>query len=361
MNMRVLLATGSSGGHIFPAAALMGRLNSSGADVLMVLPKKESGNKVLAGCEQAKYIHAANLEFNLSSKNIKGAYLFFKGAWEGLRIIIQFKPDVVVGFGSLNTIALLFWAWLFRIKTVIHEQNVIPGRANRLLAKFVDKVAVSFVQTNDYLSIPRERIIFTGNPIRDSLVKLDRKEALDFFNFKEGKFNILITGGSQGSHKLNTVCCAALSGCRQKNDLQLVHISGVQDAEFLKQAYTQAGIAHKVFDFFTDMQYAYSLADLVICRAGATTIAELQRFGLPALLIPYPFAYAHQLNNAMVLKDSGAALIMRDEDLCVEKIADNIQGLLQEPEKLKAMRQSYIRSQVTDAAGLLAHEVLNLN
>jgi len=359
--MRVLIVTGSSGGHIFPALALIDRLKTSGADVLLVLPKNENDSKILFVSGQVKYIHAVNLSFKLNSKNIKGIYFFLVGAWEGLRAIIQFKPDVVVGFGSLHTVALLFWAWLFRIKTVIHEQNVIPGRANRLLAKFVDKVAVSFTQTNNYLKVSRERIIFTGNPVRDSLVKLGRKEALDFFNFKEGKFNILITGGSQGSHRLNTVCSAALSGFYKKNDLQLVHISGAQDFTFLKDAYAQAGIAHKLFDFFPDMQYAYSLADLVICRAGATTIAELQRYSLPALLIPYPFAYAHQLSNAMVLGDSGAARVIRDEELSVGKLRESIQGLLDAPQKLKAMRQAYVPNQITDAAGLLANEVLNLN
>lgn len=359
--MRVLLVTGSSGGHIFPALALMDHLKASGVDVLMVLPKKNSDNKILVESGQVKYIHAANLGFNLGSKNISGAYFFLMGAWEGLRAIIRFRPDVVVGFGSLHTVALLFWAWLFRIKTVIHEQNVIPGMANRLLAKLVDKVAVSFAQTNGYLNISREKIILTGNPIRKDLVRLSRKEALDFFNFKEGKFNILITGGSQGSHKLNTVCSEALTVCQRQSDLQLIHISGAQDFTLLKQSYAQAGLTHKIFDFFPDMQYAYSMADLVICRAGATTIAELQRFNLPALLIPYPFAYAHQLSNARVLEDSGAALIIRDEELSVEKLRDSIRELLDDSQKLKAMRQAYTRTQVLDAAGLLANEVLNLN
>ena len=359
--MRVLIVTGSSGGHIFPAQALMDSLKTLGADVLMVLPKRSSDNKILVETGEIKYIHGANLSFNLSSKNIKGVYLFLIGAWEGLRIITKFKPEVVIGFGSLHTVALLFWAWLFRIKTIIHEQNVIPGRANLLLAKLVDRVAVSFCETSNYLNISRKRIVFTGNPLRKELIRLSRQEALDFFNFKEGKFNILITGGSQGAHKLNTVCAAALSGLQQKDNLQLVHISGAQDFILLKQSYAQAGIAHKVFEFLPDMQYAYSLADLVICRAGATTIAELQRFNLPALLIPYPFAYAHQLNNARVLSDSGAALIIRDEDLSVEKIKDSMRELMHDSQKLKNMHQAYTQIQVLDAAGLLAHEVLNLN
>jgi UDP-N-acetylglucosamine--N-acetylmuramyl-(pentapeptide) pyrophosphoryl-undecaprenol N-acetylglucosamine transferase len=359
--MKVLIVTGSSGGHIFPALALMERLKDSRAELLMVLPNKNSSGKFTPDCGSIKYIHDSRLRPKLDSKNISEAYFFLIGAWESLRAVIEFKPDVVVGFGSLNTLALLFWAWLFRIKTIIHEQNVVPGRANRLLAKFVDKVAVSFVQTGGYLKVSRQKIVLTGNPVRKGMVKLERKKALDFFDFKEGKFNILITGGSQGSHKLNTVCCAALTACHEKNGLQLIHISGEQDFGLLNEAYAKAQITHKVFRFFSDMQYAYSMADLVICRAGATTIAELQRFGLPALLIPYPFAYGHQLSNARLLEESGSALVIRDEELCAEKIRDKIGRLMNEPQKLKSMRQAYAQVQAIDAAGLLADEVLNLN
>ncbi len=356
--MRVLLVAGSSGGHIFPALALMDRLKLSDIDLLMALPENNN-SKIMAGLGKVEYIHASRLGFNLSSKNIREAFFFFIGTWQGLRIILKFKPDVVVGFGSLYTVSMLFFAWLFRIKTIIHEQNVVPGRANRLLAKFVDKVAVSFAQTGRYLNISQEKVILTGNPIRSDLVRLDKKKALDYFNFKEGKFNILITGGSQGSHKLNTVCSVALSDCQQKSDLQLIHISGALDFALVKQSYMQAAITHQVFEFFSDMQYAYSVADLVISRAGATTIAELQRFNLPALLIPYPFAYAHQLNNAKVLEGSGSALIIPDEELTVERLRDQLHLLLNDPQRLKLMRQAYTQTQALDAVVLLAKEVLN--
>ncbi len=148
-NMRILIVTGSSGGHIFPAMALLEALNNFGQELLLVLPQKSRQDKNRILVKQIRYIHAANLSFNLSSKNLVGLWFFLWGAWESLRIVVKFKPDVVVGFGSLNTVALIFWAWLFRIKTIIHEQNVICGRANRLLSKLVDKVAVSFSQTLD--------------------------------------------------------------------------------------------------------------------------------------------------------------------------------------------------------------------
>lgn len=357
--MRVLIVTGSSGGHIFPALSLIEALKNSSAELLLVLPKKSKNNNIPVEFAQVKYIRAASLTLNFSGKIIAGACSFLLGAWESMLIILRFRPDAVVGFGSLNTVAMIFWAWLFRIKTVVHEQNVIPGRANRLLAKLVDKAAVSFSQTNKYLNISGKKIVVTGNPLRRDLAPIGRKPALDFFKFKEGKFNILITGGSQGSAKLNSVCSEAIAAYPEKDNLQLIHISGIADYPRLKSKYDSSNLNYRLFEFFPAMQYAYSAADLVICRSGATTIAELQKFGIPAVSIPYPFAYAHQEANARILADSGAALIIKDGELCVEKLTDTLNVLLGNPEKLKAMRQAYAQFAVADAACLLAREVLN--
>ncbi|TRZ95983.1 undecaprenyldiphospho-muramoylpentapeptide beta-N-acetylglucosaminyltransferase [bacterium] len=357
--MRVLLVSGSSGGHIFPALALMNSLKINGAIVLLVLPKSKD-SRIPVDCGDVEYINAAAFSFNLNSKNIYGVYSFLRGTWESLRIIIKFRPDVVVGFGSLNTVALLFWAWLFRVKTIIHEQNVIPGRANRLLARFVDRVAVSFAQTKEYLHISQEKAVTTGNPIRKELIKLQKKEAVDFFKFKEGKFNILIVGGSQGSHKINAVSFASLAALGPREDLQVIHISGAQEFIALEKSYAATGITHKLFDFLSAMQYAYSLADLVICRAGATTIAELQKFSLPAVLIPYSFAYGHQLNNAQMLADVGAAVVILDAELTVEKLKNRLEEFLRDPGKLILMRQAYEKIVVGDAANMLAKEVLSV-
>ncbi|TAM39789.1 UDP-N-acetylglucosamine--N-acetylmuramyl-(pentapeptide) pyrophosphoryl-undecaprenol N-acetylglucosamine transferase [bacterium] len=244
---------------------------------------------------------------------------------------------------------------------MIHEQNILPGRANRLLARFVDRVALSFGQTKKYLPIPESKTVVTGNPLRREMARVPRPEALDFFKFKEGKFNILIAGGSQGSQKINSVCSAAIASLNRRKELQVIHISGFVDISGLENIYVSAGITHKLFDFLSAMQYAYSVADLAICRAGATTIAELQKFSLPALLVPYPFAYSHQLGNARVLEDIGAAEVILDAELTAEKLKSSLEELMAGPEKLAAMRRAYEKLQVPDAAGLLAQEVLNLN
>ncbi len=357
--MRILVVTGSSGGHVFPALALMESLQGNDHQLLLVLPQKIRINKIPVGLWKIEYIHSANLSFNSVSKFISGTYYFLLGAWESLRIIIKFKPDVVVGFGSLNTVAIIFWAWMFRIKTVIHEQNVLPGRANRLLAKLVDKVAISFDKTKKYLNVSAEKIILTGNPLRSDLIRIDKKVALDFFKFKEGKFNILITGGSQGARKLNSVCFRALSAFEKSDNLQLIHITGSEDFDILKENYATMNLSSRIFDFFNAMQYAYSIADLVICRAGATTMAELQKFKIPAILIPYPFAYAHQLANAKILEELGAAIIIEDKRLNAEKIKAQLSDFLNNPEKLENMCEAYEKIKYLDAVSMLVKEVLN--
>ena len=359
--MRVLIVTGSSGGHIFPALALADSLKNSGHQVQLVLPQDERKNRVSIDFAHTEYIHAARLDFSLNKRNLLGIYFFLWGAWESLRIIIKFKPLVVVGFGSLNSICLVFWAWLFRIKTIIHEQNVICGRANRLLSKLVDRVVVSFSETGHYLNISGNKIVLTGNPLRRDLVRLERKEALDYFKFKEGKFTILITGGSQGSHRLNAACLEALSIYQKKPDLQVIHICGPQDFIWLVKEYTGTILTYKLFDFFVAMQYAYSAADLIICRAGATTIAVLQKFRVPAILVPYPFAYAHQLANAKVLENIGAAEVLLDTDLTADKLKVRLQEYFCNNEKLKAMQMAYQKFPVLDATAMLVNEVLKIN
>lgn len=358
--MRVLIVTGSSGGHIFPAIALLEALNSSAQEALLVLPQKSRQDKIAVAPGQIKYIPAANLSFNLNRKNIFALYFFLSGAWASLRIIVKFKPDLVVGFGSLNTIALIFWAWLFRIKTMVHEQNVICGRANKLLVKLVDKVAISFSQTRNYLNIAPFKIVLTGNPLRRGCFRVDKKKAEDFFKFKEGKFTILIMGGSQGSHRINAAWMEVLSACQKKDDLQLIHICGTQDFTWLAAEYAALPLTCKLYDFFYQMEYAYSVADLVICRAGATTIAEIQKFNLPALLIPYPFAYAHQLANAQVLADVGAAEVMFDAELSADKLKASLDAYFCNCEKLQRMKKAYQKLPVLDATERLMSEVLKL-
>ncbi len=361
--MKVFIVTGSSGGHIFPAVSLVEELKSldPAAQLLLLLPKRSNLSlDIPAGCAVV-YSSAPRLVLAFNRACIASFWGISKAFWQDLKVLLNFKPDVAVGFGSRDSVPVIFFAWFFRIKTIIHEQNVIPGKANRLLAKLVDKVAVSFTETSAYFGAGRDKIVLSGNPLRKGLIRLERKVAAGYFGFQENKFTILVVGGSQGSSRINAGFADALSVLPGKENLQLIHLSGKQDKEFLQKRYAKAGVSAQVFEFLPQMHYAYSAADLAICRAGATTVAELIFFSLPAVLVPYPHAYAHQMSNARVLGNAGSAVVIEDAKLEPEGLRDLLARLICSEQELSRMRHSYKKFESLNGASKLAFEVNRLN
>jgi len=341
--MKILVATGKSGGHVFPALAFIDALCEKYKDIeaLLILPKRSIIIPVKNSKFKVRYICVSSFRAGLDFKNIIGVFNILRCSLESLFILLDFRPDVVVAFGSLSCIPIVILAWLFRINILIHEQNVIPGRANMFLARFSDRIAISFKASEGYFGRYRNKVVFTGNPIRPELTRIDKKTALEFFGLKESKFTILIMGGSQGSHKINMAVIDAVSKLSNKATLQFIHITGVYDYEKLANRYKELDIDVKLFDFLYPMQYAYSVADLAICRCGATTIAELISFALPAIIIPYPYAYGHQMANAKVLEEKGAALVIRDEELDSGVLKKNIEYFRDNPQCMAKMRLAY--------------------
>ncbi|MDD5167054.1 MAG: undecaprenyldiphospho-muramoylpentapeptide beta-N-acetylglucosaminyltransferase [Candidatus Omnitrophica bacterium] len=363
--MRVLVATGASGGHIFPALSFLYALREKdkGIDSLLVLPERGIRSQIAFAGYTVKYLPIYPIKLRLDSKNLAALFAFIKSFFLSLSILIKFKPDIVVGFGSIDSVPMVMLAWLFRIRTLIHEQNVIPGKANRLLAKFADKIAISFAETKDYLHISPDRICFTGNPIRPELKRLAKKEALDFFGFNEEGFTILVVGGSQGSHTINMAFLGALSIMQPGRSLQVIHISGNKDLDLLSERYKllSANVKPKLFAFLKEMQYAYSASDLVVSRAGATTIAELINFSLPAVIIPYPFAYKHQSKNADILKRNGCAEVIEEDALSAEGLKEALDKFINNGKRIESMRSNYNNKFRSNAADLLVKEALSLN
>jgi UDP-N-acetylglucosamine--N-acetylmuramyl-(pentapeptide) pyrophosphoryl-undecaprenol N-acetylglucosamine transferase len=359
--MKVLVVTGATGGHIFPALSFIDTLKSKyrNIEVFLVLSKRSLKNNISIGDCKVGYLSICPLSLRFNFENFVAIINFIKGAFESLFILLEFRPDTVVGFGSLDSVPIVLFAWVFRMKTLIHEQNVIPGRANRLLAKFAEKTAISFIETKNYLKLSQERIIFTGNPVRHELKMFDISRALDFFGFKKDRFTILVMGGSLGSHRINECFLNAVSGMPDKSRLQVIHIAGVRDYGLLEGSYKDLEVKVKLFAFLKEMQYAYCISDLVICRAGATTIAELLYFKLPAIIIPYPFAYRHQLANASLLTKEGTAIIINDDDLDSGLLRENIESLIQHPEKLEDMRSGYGGALNMPADELLVNEAMS--
>lgn len=349
--MKVLVVTGASGGHIFPAISFIEALTLKDKDIStqLVLPERSRNFCNLPAHCSAKYISSPKLTLSINSKNLIALVELFKACLQSLKIVLGFRPDIVVGFGSLDSIPLLLFAWFFRIKTLIHEQNVIPGRANRLLAKFVDQIAISFDETRNYLGINPDKIVLTGNPLRKEMVRIDKASAREFFGLSRDKLTILVTGGSQGSQHINFAASDALISLFSSADFQVIHICGNKDYELLDKKYKDFKSKVKLMPFSDKMQYAYNASDLAITRAGATTVTELIYFNLPALVIPYPFAYAHQYNNAKILQKDRRAVIIDDAQLDTPKLKELLVSLVSDCGKIKAM-QSNVDSNLKKSA-----------
>jgi UDP-N-acetylglucosamine--N-acetylmuramyl-(pentapeptide) pyrophosphoryl-undecaprenol N-acetylglucosamine transferase len=340
---KILVVAGASGGHIFPALSFLERLKDRYdiKEVLLVLPYDNRINQSLLSGFKVSYISISKVKLELSFQGIFSLFNLFKGAWESVWLLLSFNPDIVVGFGSLVSIPMIIFAWFFRIETLIHEQNVLPGRANKFLARFVDKIAISFKESEKYFINYKSKLIFTGNPLRKEMILIAKDKALDFFRLKHDRFTILVMGGSQASHRINTGFLKAVSELADRSSLQVIHLTGYKDRDLVEKKYQELGIEARCFNFLDAMQYAYSACDLVLSRAGATSISEIIFFQLPAIIVPYPFAYQHQLKNGQVLKNNGSAFIIEDSELEGNRLKEIIETLLNNIAMLKRMRANY--------------------
>ncbi|MCX5712804.1 MAG: glycosyltransferase, partial [Candidatus Omnitrophica bacterium] len=202
--MKILVASGSSGGHIFPAMSLLDNLkNNPGVETILVIPYSSKRNNIDSASYNTVFISIENIRFRPVWRIFSSAFNFMKGSLQSLIILTRFRPDIVVCFGSISSVPILLWAWLFRARTMIHEQNVIPGKANRFLAGFADKIAVSFPQSINCFKSSKDKVVVTGNPLRKSIVRIERAKAVDFFGFSLKKFTVAAMGGSFGCRRIN--------------------------------------------------------------------------------------------------------------------------------------------------------------
>jgi len=358
--MKVLLVTGSSGGHIFPSLGFLDFIRRTRPDIetLLMLPKSASVPGDVFGKYKVRRISATALRFQLNKKNIYAAVSFLKGAVESLIVIFGFRPDVVIGFGSIASVPCVLFAWILRIRTIVHEQNLVPGRANRFLGHFCDRIAVSFKESRAYFGVSSSKTVFTGMPLRNDMARMDKSMALDFFGLSRNKFTVLVMGGSLGSSHINRQFFLSAERLRQGHDFQVIHLSGPSDFGWLAAGYKKLALEARVFKFLEKMQYAYSASDLVLCRGGALTIAEIVYFRVPAVIVPYPFAHQHQRRNAEFLKAREAALVIEDSTLKADELAAVLGDLASRPEKLASMRERMNGIPLVDEAGALVGETL---
>jgi UDP-N-acetylglucosamine--N-acetylmuramyl-(pentapeptide) pyrophosphoryl-undecaprenol N-acetylglucosamine transferase len=278
------------------------------------------------------------------------------GFCQSAAILLRERPGAVVGFGGYFSFPVILTARLFGIPTLVHEQNVIPGVANRFLSRYVGGVALSFEETKRYLPAAK-RLRTTGNPIRSAIERDAREEAMRFFGFSPEKTTILVLGGSQGAESINTFFLEALAHlpAELKERIQALHLCGRMDPAASEAVLRREGVAGRVFSFFDRMDLAYGASDLAVARAGATFLAEAAAKDLPAILIPYPFGSGHQRVNAEAFARTHRATVIEQRDLTAETLAALVTKYLAEggPQGAKA-RGTAESNGVKNARGLLA-------
>lgn len=363
--MRILIAGGGTAGHVFPALALARHLaDRHGAEV---------GFAGTASGLEATIVAAAGFPFTVVDARplVRGISLrALIGPAAALRSVARCRPlvegaDVVVGMGGYVSVPVALAAVRARRPLVLHEQNAVPGLANRLLSRTARAVGLSFAEAGRLLP-GRARAVVTGNPVREEIAAVPgardvlRKEARDALDLEEGRSTVLVFGGSRGALHVDRAAVGALRLLRDRADLQLVLLTGPAHIEEVRRALpADTPLRVRAYPFLERMELAYAVADLAVARAGATTIAELSICGLPSILIPYPYATGrHQEANARAVQRAGAAEMVMDDGLSAAVLAERVGALIGNRERLRAMSERATAWSRPDAADALSGLVL---
>jgi len=339
--MRCVIAGGGTGGHLFPgiaiAEAFMDKEQEN--EVLFIGTERGIEARVLPeGKFPLKTIEVKPLKGMSPIETLRAMWAIPKAIRQAFRILKEFRPQMVIGVGGYASGPTVVAASLLRIKRAIHEQNMVPGMTNRWLKWISQRIFVSFEETKHYF--PKTKTIVTGMPIRKSLLSCVSEQKTHRVAGKEGeRFTVLIFGGSGGAHRINWAMIEALDALAGiKSSLRVIHQTGTTDLDFVSRGYQERGFDALVRPFFENMVSCYATSDVVICRAGASTIAELAVCGKAAILVPYPHAaHQHQLLNAQKLVAMGAARMIRDEALGGASLSHAILQMANHPEERRTM------------------------
>ncbi|MHB8202160.1 MAG: undecaprenyldiphospho-muramoylpentapeptide beta-N-acetylglucosaminyltransferase [Desulfomonilaceae bacterium] len=353
--MRLILAGGGTGGHLFPALAVAEALKSMSpsSEVLFVGTKHGIESRLIPQTGfPIRFVSARGIMRTGILNSIRAGMEIPVGIVQSFRIIKDFNPDFVLGVGGYASAPPLVAALILNIESGIQEQNSIMGAANRMLSKFVNKVFISW--QNTIPTTPIDKTFLVGNPVRKALFKKSAEPN------EPNKFKILIFGGSKGANSLNLGIIEHISQLKNVTSrIKIVHQTGSDLLEKVGKAYEQAGIDAEAIEFITDMGTFYSWADLVVCRAGASSLAEITAVGKPAIVVPFPFAAGdHQTKNARWLENHGAVKMVNDADLKSGVLIRQILELINAPAKLKLMSENAGKLGKPDAARSIVLEIL---
>ncbi len=363
-SLRVILAAGGSGGHIFPCVSLASELEKAGVkDVFIVSSRRKLDMNLLGEVKYERFFLSINpMPRKFSFKSI-AVFVFncVKDLAASVWIIATKRPNVVVGFGGYSSGAISLAAKLMFVPLVIHEQNAVPGRANVILSPIADRIALSFESSRKCFGRYTGKTVFTGNPIRLEILRNDRVRSASLLGISPEKETILIMGGSQGAGFLNRIMLETALEIKNRKgrEVQFVHITGQgPDKEKVERFYEQHAIPGKVFGFMENIGDAYSVSDMVVSRSGAAAIFEIAYYGKPMILVPYPNPKNNQADNARSFSSAGAALYREEKSLSSEGLCRDILGILDNAEKRSLMREAASSLALPQAGRILAEEVI---
>ncbi len=354
MSRTIMIMAGGTGGHIFPALAVAEYLRAQGWNAVwlgvrggmeerLIPPRGYSMASVrFAGVRGKGILAAALLPLNL-----------LIAFWQSARAIFAHRPDVVLGMGGYVSFPGAMMASFLNRPLAIHEQNSVAGLANRVLAKLADRVLTTFPNAFGESTA----VIWTGNPVREEIVAMAPPE--NRYAARAGQLRVLVAGGSQGAEVLNTVVPEALALLAPAARPRVTHQAGAGRDDAVRNRYRERGISAEVVAFIDDIAARYAETDVIVCRAGATTVAEIAAAGIASLLVPYPHSVDdHQTINARFLADRGAALLIPQADLTAQRLADVLGGLTRE--RLLAMAQAARAAGKPEAARSVAQACMEL-
>ncbi len=332
--MRAILAGGGTGGHVIPALAIAQELQKQfGTEVLFIGTARGIENRLVpAAGFPLKLIEVGALNQVSLATRLKTALGLPAAVWEARRMLVEFGPDVVIGVGGYASGPAMLAAILKKIPTLAFEPNVVPGFANRMVARWVSAAAVHFEETARFF--PRAEV--TGVPVRQAFFEIAEKSMLS------AQPTLLVFGGSQGAHAINQAMIQCLPELlKQAPEIHIIHQTGERDYNDAKAAYQRAGMSAEVSPFISDMPAIFARADLVLCRSGASTVAEIAAAGKPAIFVPFPRAADdHQRVNAQALERAGAAVVLEETKLDDVWLVETVSTLLADPARLRRMSQA---------------------
>ncbi|MEW6137620.1 MAG: undecaprenyldiphospho-muramoylpentapeptide beta-N-acetylglucosaminyltransferase [Thermodesulfobacteriota bacterium] len=354
--MKLLIAGGGTGGHLFPALAIAEAVKAEepGSEILFVGTRRGIEARIIPDSGYPiRFITARGMRRTGLFNTVAALWELPKGLLESVTILREFRPDYVLGVGGYASGPTVAAAVLTGVSTGIQEQNSVMGTTNRILSTFVGRVYVGWEDTVP--PPPSKKTLFTGNPVRADL--LAAQQAVE----EHETFNLLVFGGSRGARSINISMIENLDALRALGPrVRVLHQTGVDEVEAVKAAYDQAGICSDVREFIHDMKSAYLWADLVVCRSGAATLAELTALGKPAIVVPYPYAIGdHQTRNAMVLERAHAVRVVPDSSLKNGALVEEIVDVAENPSILSTMARNALRLGRPEAARTIARDILS--